>query len=154
MPFFEQTLCFPRPIAEIFDFFSRPANWITVAPPELHLRLLQGPDRIHKGATLALKGRRWGLPQRVLTEVTAFEPNLMIREEQRQGPLAKWIHTQHFEERNPGTRLREHVDYEPPGGLLGLTVTAAYLARDLETMFAYRAGKLRELLGAELVNEQ
>jgi ligand-binding SRPBCC domain-containing protein len=154
MPFFEQTLCFPQPIAEIFDFFSRPANWITVAPPELHLRLLQGPERIHQGAILTFKGRRWGLPQRVLTEVTDFQANLIIREEQRQGPLAKWIHTQHFEERNPGTRLREHVEYEPPRGLLGLTVPGAYLARDLETMFAYRAGKLRELLGAELENDK
>ncbi len=154
MPFFEQALWFPQPVAEIFDFFCVSDNRLIIAAPDLHLRLLQGPGRLHAGATLTFKGRRWGMPQRLLTEITAFQANRLIREEQRQGPLARWIHEQHFEERDPGTRLREHVEYEPPKGLLGLTVTAAFLARDLETMFAFRAGKLRDLLGAELETKE
>ena len=140
-------MCFARPVTEVFDFFCQPANWIKIAPPELHLRLLQGPDRLQRGALLTIKGRRWGMPQRVVSEITGFEPNRLIIDEQRQGPFAKWIHTQRFEELDTGTQIVDQIEYEPPGGILGLTVTAAFLARDLEKIFAFRAVKLRELLG-------
>ena len=33
MPVFETELLLPCPLEEVFAFFSRPANWIEVAPP-------------------------------------------------------------------------------------------------------------------------
>ena len=67
--------------------------------------------------------------------------------EQRQGPFRKWVHTQRLEATADGARLSERVDYEPPGGLLGLTVTAAFLERELTALFAFRRAKLAQLLG-------
>jgi ligand-binding SRPBCC domain-containing protein len=147
MALLEHTLSFGRPVGEVFDFFCQPAHWVGLSPPDLRLQLVECPERIDLGACVIVKSRRWGMPQQVVTAITAFEPNRLIVHEQRQGPFARWIHTQRFEEVAVGTRLIDHIVYQPPRGLLGLTVTAAFLARDLERIFAFRSKKLREVWG-------
>ena len=147
MPLFESSQIFARPSAEVFDFFSRPANLLAASPPELHLRLDEAPERLGPGARVTVRGRRWGVPHRIVTEVTAFEPGVLFVEEQRLGPFRRWVHTHRFDVVADGTRVSETIDFEPPGGLLGLTVTAASVLRDLEWAFAYRKKRLEELLG-------
>jgi ligand-binding SRPBCC domain-containing protein len=147
MPHFEQTMRLSRPVAEVFDFFARPANLVRVSPPELHLRLIEGPERLELGARLTLRGWRWGVPQRVVSEVTAFESGVRFVDEQRKGPFGKWVHTHQFEADSGGTLVRDRIEYEPPGGVLGLVVTVGWIERDLEWIFTYRETKLRELLG-------
>ena len=147
MPVFESSQTFPRPPDEVFDFFCRPADVLAASPPELHLRLDGGPERLALGARVTVRGRRWGVPHRITTEVTAFEPGVLLVEEQRQGPFRRWVHTHRFEAVACGTRVSEGVEFEPPGGLLGLTVTAASVLRDLEWAFAYRKKRLEEFLG-------
>jgi ligand-binding SRPBCC domain-containing protein len=50
---------------------------------------------------------------------------------------------------NGGTRVIDRIDYEPPGGLLGLVATASLVKRDLEKIFAYRCQKLEEMMGGK-----
>jgi ligand-binding SRPBCC domain-containing protein len=147
VPTFDASLCFPRPLAQVFEFFRDPANLVRVSPPQLHMRLVQGPERIAMGSRLVFRGRRWGIPQRVVSEVTAFEPNVTFTDEQREGPFRRWVHVHRFEAVPPVTRVTDHIDYEPPGGVLGLVMTGAMIERDLEWIFAYRTDKLKELLG-------
>jgi ligand-binding SRPBCC domain-containing protein len=147
MPVFEASQDLPRPVAEVFAFFRDPANLATVSPPELHLRLVEGPAELALGARLVLRGRRWGVPQRVVSEVTAFEPPVTFTDAQIEGPFRKWVHTHTFEEVPGGTRLTDRIEYEASGGLLGLVVTTATIARDLQWVFEYRTKKLAALLG-------
>jgi ligand-binding SRPBCC domain-containing protein len=147
MPHFEADFIVPRPVPEVFAFFLDPANLVRVSPPELHLRLAEGPPRLQQGSVLVLHGRRWGVPQRVVSAVVALEPNVSFVDAQREGPFRKWVHTHRFEAVPEGTRIHDHIEYEPPGGMLGRTVTAATIERDLRWIFDYRCGKLRELLG-------
>jgi ligand-binding SRPBCC domain-containing protein len=147
MPRFTQQITLPRPLDAVWDFFLQPANIVRVAPPELHMKLVEGPERLELGSKIILKGRRWGIPQRVVSEVVTFEPKVMFADEQRQGPFKKWRHTHRFETVSEGTRVEDVIDFEPPGGLLGLIVTEAFVRKDLEWIFGYRAEKLRELLG-------
>ncbi len=148
MPCFESTLSLAAPPVTVFARLRRPAVLLQLAPPELHLKLESGPDELALGARLVLRGRRWGVAQRVVSEVTALEPDTLLVLEQRQGPFRRWTHTQRLEAlAEGGTRLSERVEYEPPGGLLGLTVTAAFLERELTNLFAFRRQKLAELLG-------
>ena len=150
MPVFETTQTFPGRREDVFDFFARPANLLAVSPPELHLRLEEAPERLSLGAQLRVRGRRWGVPHRALSEVTVFEPGVLFVDEQREGPFRLWVHTHRFEElAGGGVRVGDHIDFEPPGGLLGLIVTATFVLRELETVFAYRREKLAELLGAD-----
>jgi len=147
MPRFEKTLTFPRPVADVFDFFLQPANLLRVSPPELHLQLVDPPERLQLGSRVTLKGRRWGIPQRITSEVTALEPNVLFVDEQREGPFRKWSHTHRFTSIPEGTQVQDIIDFEAPGGILGLIVSDMFILRDLEKVFAYRAARLRELLG-------
>jgi ligand-binding SRPBCC domain-containing protein len=149
MPVFEAAQTFPGRPEDVFDFFTRPANVLAAYPPELRLRLEEAPERLGPGARLKVRGRRWGVPHRAVSEVTAFEPGVLFVEEQREGPFRRWVHTHRFEALpSGGVCVRDHIDFEPPGGILGLTVTAAFVLRDLEKVFAYRQQKLAEMLGA------
>jgi ligand-binding SRPBCC domain-containing protein len=147
MPQFQSSLTLTRPPSEVFAFFLRPANLLALAPPELHLQLVEGPEFLQPGARLTWKVRRWGISQRIVTEITALEPAKLLIEEQRQGPLRQFTRTLRFEEVSEGTRLTETIDFEPPGGLIGLVVTAGKIQADLEAAAAHRDHKLGELLG-------
>jgi ligand-binding SRPBCC domain-containing protein len=147
MATFERTICVARPITEVFDFFSRPANLIATAPPDLNLRLLAGPERVQLGSRVRIQGGAWGVFLTVESEITTFEPPHLFSDEQRQGPLGKWVHTHRFEEIPGGTRVLDHIEFTGPTGMLGLLVTEATIESELDGIFAYRAKKLRELLG-------
>jgi ligand-binding SRPBCC domain-containing protein len=147
MAVYESVDRFATPLGRAFAFFLRPANLLRLVPPELHLQLLEGPEELHLGARLTLQGRRWGLLYRSVTEVTALEPDALLVEEQRQGPFRKWAHTQRYEALPGGeTCVRETIEYEPPGGLLGLRLTVNRIEADLGWVFAYRVRKVREFL--------
>jgi ligand-binding SRPBCC domain-containing protein len=147
MPVFEASLNFARTVPEVFEFFRQPAHLVRVSPPELNMRLAEGPERLQLGSRITLLGRRWGVPQRVVSEVTAYELDVYFVDEQREGPFRKWIHTHRFEAIPGGTRVHDRIEFEPPGGLLGMVVTAAAVERDLQWVFAFRSEKLKELLG-------
>jgi ligand-binding SRPBCC domain-containing protein len=137
---------FAYPVEIVFDFFRRPGKVVSVAPPELALTLIDAPDLVELGTRIVVQVRRWGLSQRIVTEVVELVENNRIVEEQRQGPFRAWRHDQRFIEIDGGTQLNEEITYEPPGGLLGLTLTAARVEEDLRLAFAHRMEKLTELL--------
>jgi len=148
MPVFETSQSFSCALKDIFDFLTQPARVLLASPPELHLRLEDAPERLSLGARVVVRGRRWGIPHRAVNEVTAFEPEVQFVEEQREGPFRRWVHTHRLEAVDGGVLVSDHIDFEPPGGILGLTLTAARVLRDLEWVFAYRGTRLAELLGA------
>src|SRR6516162_7181518 len=147
MATFERTICVARPIAEVFDFFIRPRNLIVTAPPELNLRLVSGPETVELGARVKVQGGAFGISLTVENEVTAFEPPYQFRDEQRQGPLGKWIHTHRFEEIPGGTRVIDRIEFSAPTGILGLLVNEDTLGRELVGVFEYREKKIHEVLG-------
>jgi len=146
MPTFETEHRLPRPVAEVFEFFLRPANLPRLAPPELQLRVEEGPALLVLGSRVTVTGRRRGVPQRIISEVTALEPGARLVVEQRAGPFRRWVHLHRFAAVPGGTRVAERIEFEPPGGLLGLVVTAAVVEAELRWAFEYRAKVLKELL--------
>jgi ligand-binding SRPBCC domain-containing protein len=80
--------------------------------------------------------------------VIAFQPGLYFLEEQKEGAFRKWVHAHRFEATaNAGTHVVDEIDYEPPGGMLGLLLTAGAVERELNDFFRYRNAKLAEILG-------
>lgn len=146
MPHYSNTTQIARSLDEIFAFFTAPGNLLKLAPPDLHLELLEGPAALQLGSRLIWKGRRFGFAQKITQEVTSFEYARMFVEEQRQGPFARWVHARHFSASEAGTVVRDEIQFDPPGGLLGRIVTADFIRKDLDKLFAFRETRLRELL--------
>ncbi len=137
----------PRPLDDVFTLFASPRRLVALAPADLNLELVEGPERLFLGSTVTWKARRFGIAQRMTSEITAFEEGVRIVEEQRKGPFARWIVTRRFEAVGDATRLHESVAFEPPRGMLGLLVSEAKILADLQKMFAARAEKLAEWAG-------
>jgi ligand-binding SRPBCC domain-containing protein len=149
MPVFEHSMHFPHSIDIMFDFFCRPATLVTISPPELHMQLVDGPEKIALGSRITLKGRRWGWSQTIVSEITLFEPHARFIDKLIKGPFRKWEHTHGFAAADGGTLVTDCIDYEPPAGLLGLIATARFVQRDLVKIFAYRSRKLDEMMGGK-----
>jgi ligand-binding SRPBCC domain-containing protein len=146
MPRFVVTITISRPLGEVFEFLRRPANLPELSPPDLHLRVADAPERLELGSRLTLLARHWGVPQRSVHEVTALEPDALLVEEQREGLFRRWVHAQRFAQSPEGTQVTHEIEFEPPGGLLGLAATPALIERELRWIFDYRERKLQEVL--------
>jgi ligand-binding SRPBCC domain-containing protein len=146
MPTFDCVQVLPFPRAVVFDFFLRPGNMIALAPPQFGLTLVEAPQVVELGSRIVVQARRWGLSQRLITEVVQLhEPSALI-EEQRQGPFRSWRHERHFKEMGAETEVSERIHYEPPGGILGLLLTARAIEADLALAYTERPERLRALL--------
>ena len=144
MPAFAVTQLFPFPRPAVFAFFRRPANVVAVAPPGLRLSLVAGPELLEAGSRLTVRSRRWGIAADVVTEVVELVEPERIVEEQVRGPFRRWRHERHFLAAGEAlTELSERIDYEPPGGLLGLTLTPSVIEAELAEAFAWRQARVR-----------
>jgi ligand-binding SRPBCC domain-containing protein len=139
MPLFTITQRFGWDRASLFAFFRQAKNVIALAPPEFHLTLVHAPEILQVGDQLTVKTRRFGLSIQIVSEVVELLDPERIVEEQRQGPFRKWRHERRFSAiGETETELCEQIEYEPPGGLLGRTLSAAMIERDLAHAYHWR----------------
>jgi ligand-binding SRPBCC domain-containing protein len=139
----ESELWLPRPLDEVFAFFSNAHNLDRITPPWLHFQVLTPPPiPMHVGQRIDYRLRVRGVPIRWQSEITAWEPPHRFVDEQRRGPYRAWIHEHTFEAQDGGTLARDLVQYAVLGGAL---VNRLFVARDVERIFAFRSEMLREI---------
>jgi ligand-binding SRPBCC domain-containing protein len=135
----------PHPPADVFPFFADAGNLERITPPWLRFRIRTPlPIDMHVGALIEYSLRVHGLPVRWRTEITAWEPPARFVDEQLRGPYRWWVHEHRFEPAEGGTLATDRVEYGVPGGQLANRVL---VGRDLQRIFAYRQGVLREEFG-------
>jgi len=139
----------PRPLAEVFAFFSKAENLEQFTPPWLHFQILTvDPTPVQKG-TLIRYALRWRIfPIRWTTEITEWEPPHRFVDLQLKGPYKLWHHEHRFISEGDGTRITDEVQYMLPFGILGSIAHAVKVKRDVETIFAYRTNAVNRLFGA------
>jgi ligand-binding SRPBCC domain-containing protein len=150
VPVFEASTSLGCSAAILFDFITRPANLIRVSPPELDVKLSNAPEIIELGTVLTVTARHWGFRQRMITQVVKFEAGRFFIEEQRHGPFKKMAHYHAVEVEGETARMIDRIEYEPPGGPLGIMLTAARLEKELAQMYAFRIQKFKEILEAPI----
>lgn len=129
----------PRDVEEVWAFFSRPENLAEITPPWLGFEMLTpSPAPMRTGALIDYRIRLGPVPLRWRTMITACEPPHRFVDEQLLGPYSWWHHTHTFEARDGGTLIGDTVRYLPPLGILGRTVHALVIRRQLEGIFAHR----------------
>lgn len=142
-------LFLPRPLEEVFAFFSDAANLEVITPEFLSFKILTPqPVALNAGALIDYRIGLHGIPMTWKTRITVWEPPLRFVDEQLSGPYRKWVHTHTFTAEEGGTRCRDHVEYAVPGGPgIERLIERWVVRRDVQKIFAYRQQKLKELFG-------
>jgi hypothetical protein len=134
----------PRAPAEVFPFFADAGNLEAITPPWLSFAITTPrPIDMRTGALIEYRLRLHGVAIRWLTVIADWVPGVRFVDTQIRGPYALWHHTHEFEPDGDGTLMRDTVRYALPLGPLGALAHRAFVARDLERIFDYRAAALR-----------
>ena len=138
----------PRPVDEVYSFFSRPENLQVITPPWLDFRMVETPESLAAGSLIRYRLRwRW-VPIRWTTEVCEWNPPNGFVDRAVSGPYALWNHEHRFEAHDGGTTMRDRVTYALPFGWVGRLVHGAVVKRDVERIFDFRAETMRRLFPA------
>lgn len=142
----------PRPLPEVFAFFSDASNLQRLTPDSVHFQILTPmPIEMKPGAIIDYRIRLSGFPVRWRTRINEWNPHASAPsfvDEQLRGPYRKWVHLHTFESIPGGTRLRDRVVYAVPGGPgLERMVEKLFVRPQLERIFAYRRGVIQRVFG-------
>lgn len=136
----------PTPLDETFDFFSRPQNLARITPPWLAFRMVSDDAVMREGLRIEYRIRPLGIPQKWVSEITAYDPPHRFVDEQLRGPYARWHHEHGFRTSKGGTEVTDTVRYALPLGPLGRLAHALFVRRQLEAIFAFRQDQLEKRL--------
>ena len=146
MPLFGKSVTVNTSIEELFNFMIRPANVMKINPPELKMNLIDVPEVLNENSVMKVDLLGFGIPQRVIYEITEFTTPTSFTMTQKEGPVQKWIQYHQLELVNPETTiLTERIDFEPPGGMLGFMITADKIHKYLDQGIGHRQAKLQDV---------
>jgi ligand-binding SRPBCC domain-containing protein len=130
----------PRPVDEVFTFFSDANNLEAITPPQLNFHILTpGAIRLAAGARIDYQLTLYGMRLKWATLIESWAPPHEFVDVQLRGPYRKWRHTHRFVSESAGTRIVDDVEYELPLGPLGRWVEALWTRPELARIFSYRA---------------
>jgi ligand-binding SRPBCC domain-containing protein len=142
----ERTQLVPREVSEVFAFFAAAENLERLTPPALAFHIHTPPPIVMRpGALIDYTIRLRGLPLRWRTQIEDWAPERRFVDVQLRGPYRFWRHEHLFTAVGSGTEIRDVVDYELPLGPLGEPAHRAFVRAELDRIFDYRAGAVREL---------
>lgn len=138
----------PRPIAEVWPFFSEARNLEELTPPWLSFQVLKtSSEDLGEGTLIDYRLKLHGVPFKWTSRIEEWQPGKRFVDTQVRGPYALWHHTHTFEAMGAGTLMRDRVRYRVPVGLLGRVVGGWKVENDVQRIFAFRRLKVRERFG-------
>ncbi len=141
----------PRPLEEVFEFFSKAENLELLTPQWLNFRILSvAPTAVQKGTLIRYSLRYRIFPIRWTTEIVEWDPPHRFVDVELKGPYKLWHHEHRFIADANGTRISDEVKYELPFGIFGSIAHALKVRRDVETIFAYRTQTVERLFGPDV----
>jgi ligand-binding SRPBCC domain-containing protein len=136
----------PRPLDEVFRFFSDASNLELLTPAWLKFKILTPPPiAVASGTHIQYRLSWHGIPLRWTTEITRWNPPHDFEDIQLSGPYKLWHHTHRFQARDSGTQLTDVVEYALPFGFLGRIAHALQVRRSVEQIFDYRYQRIEEM---------
>ena len=136
----------PRPLEEVFAFFSDAHNLEAITPAFLHFRILTpGPLVLAAGFVMDYRLRLFGVPLHWQSRIETFEPPHRFSDVQLRGPYRRWHHVHHFTAVAGGTQMVDQVDYELPLGPLGPVAHGLFVRSTLNRIFDYRRDRVAAL---------
>jgi uncharacterized protein (TIGR01777 family) len=129
----------PRPIEQVFEFFSEAKNLERITPDFLHFKIQEvSTPQIEFKTQIQYQLKLHGVPFGWLTSIDAWEPPRRFVDNQVSGPYRLWYHEHSFESVPGGTLIRDWVRFQLPLGKLGNLVGYGKVRSDVDRIFAYR----------------
>lgn len=142
----ETVTIIPRPLAEVFDFFSKAENLNELTPPELSFKILTPtPILMEAGIHIKYKIVLAGIPMYWKTLISTWNPPFEFVDEQLAGPYTIWHHRHRFEEVNGQTKMTDTITYQSKGWILAPFLHWLFVDKKVKQIFEYREAKLHEL---------
>lgn len=146
----EWTQSVPKPLDEVWDFFSRPENLMKITPEGVFKSIqtnLEGVE-MYEGMIIQYTiAPLFNIPMNWVTEITHIKDKRYFIDEQRFGPYAFWHHQHHFEAIEGGTRMRDILHYKVPIPLIGDLADLILVDQQVEQIFRYRDEVVADLFG-------
>lgn len=139
----------PRPLREVFPFFSDPANLERLTPPWLNFKVLSSPQKAHAGQLIDYRLQVRGLPLRWRTLISRWDPPRGFVDVAVHSPYAFWHHTHEFKALGRQTLMTDTVLFSLPLAPLGDWLAGAYVQADVEKIFAWRSQAIQGLFPAK-----
>ncbi|MCP4509538.1 MAG: hypothetical protein GY826_24445 [Fuerstiella sp.] len=146
MPDFTASTTLRCSAAAVRQYLGATANVPSISDPELELEVIDAPEQVASDAIIEFRITAYGFKQRMkhrYVEVGEME----IVAEQVEGPTRTWVHRQSIAANDDGTcLLTDHVEFEPPGGMMGFVLTEASIRESLDDGMQFRYEALRGFL--------
>ena len=144
---FRQEMTIPRPLTEVFAFFSDARNLSRLTPDYVGFEILtDGEIVMQPGTIIDYRIHMHGLPMPWRSEITVWEPGVRFVDEQRKGPFRMWHHEHAFaadtEDGAPVTRMTDTVRYAT---WLDAVVHRVAVRPKVEAIFRHRTEILGEV---------
>lgn len=146
---FETTMVIPRPIDEVFAFFSLAENLQRITPAKVDFRILTPlPIAMGEGTLIDYTIKVRGFPMRWKTRIESWQPPHRFVDTQLRGPYKLWHHTHEFIALDGNrTQMKDIVRYQVPLGWLGLLMDKLIVNRDIRSIFAFRQTEIERIFG-------
>jgi len=136
----------PKPINEVFSFFSKPENLEIITPRDLHFSILTSkPIDMKTGQVIDYLIRLKGIKMCWRSIIFSYDPPYSFVDKQIRGPFTTWIHSHNFKEINGGTIITDHVVYTIPFRLIGRIANYIFVERKLVDIFDYREKTIMDI---------
>ncbi len=147
---FEASQWVPRPVDEVFSFFSEAKNLEVITPEWLnfHIKKMSTPT-IQEGSLIDYRLKIKGVPAHWRTLIGRWSPPHMFVDEQLKGPYSLWHHTHKFEASHAGTLLEDRVIYKVPMGPIGDLVRVIMIKSDIHKIFRHRFKVVNDLFNGK-----
>lgn len=145
---FEISVQLASPVSDVFDFFLNPHNRPLVSPPGAGMVIVDSPNPLLIGGILIFKVQGMGMVQQMSHEIIELEPNVTMFERQIKGPLKSFAHRHRFVSDGASRMtLIDEIEFEPPGGILGMLATEDKILDNFEDGFFFRNEELIKRFG-------
>ncbi len=140
-------------LTEAWDFFSSPGNLSRITPEHMGFEITSGaPAKMYTGQIITYKVSPFpGVKTNWVTEITHVSEGSFFVDEQRFGPYRMWHHEHHFEAKDDGVLMTDHVSYKLPLGFLGRMAHSLFVKNQLTQIFKHRERCLERMFGKNSV---
>ncbi len=146
----QRTQFVPRPVDEVFAFFSDAGNLEALTPEFVQFKILTPlPIKMAAGVVIDYRIKLFGIPMKWQTLIESFEPPHRFADTQLRGPYARWHHTHTFTAVDGGTLIEDRVEYQIRFGILGQLTHPLFVRRSLEQIFDYRFKTIERIFGQQ-----